>query len=293
MNYNPYAAPQQLPPGQGGPGQGAPTHGQPQAWEPIEVLTVGWNAFKTSWVTLFFTLLVGGLLSATPFLVGYVMTYTALLTKSDTHAGMTVAVIGWILLVLTGPFFSVGLHRIWIAAARGQSVSFGMLFGGFDRYFAMLGCGLLMAIVIEIGFLCCVAPGVMALIGLGFAPWFVVEQKMGPIDALKASWRISMGQKWKLLVYMLLTMVVGMAGEMACGIGLYAAYAIIFVGYAVIYLRLTGQASAPTAMAPPGYGGGYGGYGPPGVAPPGYGAPPPGGFGAPPAPGGGYGPPGR
>ena len=292
MNYNPYVAPQgQMQPGAPMP-QGAPVQGQPQPWEPIEVITLGWNAFKANWVTLFFTFVVAGV-TVIPFLAGYVMMYASILSHKDPSGAMPVMGVGWIMMMLGAPFFSVGLHRIWITAARGGTPTFGMLFDGFDRYFAMLGCTLLMALVIDVGLMLCIVPGFIAILGLSLAPWFVVDQNMGPVAALQASWRVTTGHKMKLFVYMLLSAAVGMVGEFACGIGIYAAYAIIFVGYAVIYMRLTGTATnAPAQQG--GYGGGYGPGGPPGgyggAGPAGYGAPPGGGFGAPPG-GGGYGGP--
>jgi uncharacterized membrane protein len=294
MNYNPYVAPQGVAP-QGMSGGGPPPPGAAQPWGVGEVIGIGWQAVKTNFATLVFAPLVGMLIAYAP--VGICAGIGGAI--NDQTVTPILFGVGYLLTLLAGMFIGPGFVRLGLAVARGQQPSFGMIFSGGDRFLAMLGSTLLLLLAIEIGNLLCVVPGVILALGLSQTVYLVVDQRLGPIDALKKSWEITKGQKGALFVLQLALSGVAILGEMACGVGLFVALPIILVAHAVVYLRLVG-ASAPAAMAPMGAMPAMG-MGQP--APAGYGAPPAGGFGAPPGgygpppgggmpPGGGYGPPG-
>src|SRR5262249_36576075 len=142
-------------------------------------------------------------------------------------------------------------------------------------------------------------PGVILGLGLSLSSYYCIDQKMGPIDAMKASWAATNGQKGKIFLFGLVAFLLIIAGYLACLCGAFVAIPVVMVAFATIYLRLSGTMGS--GQAPPYGAGGYPapGFGPPG---PGYGAPPGGyggggygpqggGYGGPPG-GGGYGPPG-
>ena len=295
MNYNPYAAPQDAPQLQGGPPfPGAP--GQSQPWTPTEALSLGWNAFKPNWVVLSAAVFVGYIPNIAGQVISQILqrqTYNPMLNPLENLRGSLGVTYGIAFIeIIIGAFFQVGWLRMFCAAARGQPLSFGMLFSGFDRYFQLLATNLLIVLGMYIGICFCCFPGVFLGLALGLAAFFVVDQKMGPIDALKASWNATVGQKVDIFVFCLLAICVTIAGVLACGVGIFAAIPVLGIAMAVIYMRIAGI--APNVAPPGGSAGGPfgppmsptspmgqppGGYGPP----PGYGAPPGGGYGGPPA----------
>jgi hypothetical protein len=143
----------------------------------------------------------------------------------------------------------------------------------------------MVGIVVVIGFVLLIVPGVIAMLGLYLTQFYVVEANMGPIEAMKASWESTKGQKGDIFVLILLSFFVILGGILAFCVGIFVAIPVIWVAMAIAYLRISGR-GAP-AMA-------GGGFGPPPGAPPGYGGgfgAPPGGFGGPPQGGGFGGPP--
>ncbi len=305
MNYNPYAPPQAGPSYPQPQVQGA---GAPQPWEVGEVIGAAFEVFKANWVVLVFAHLLGGVLAAVP---SFVPTILVLSDAVDVNSIEYWAIYsGSMCLVLTlDAFLYVGLWRISLAAARGERPEFALLFSGGNRFLAMFGTFWLLALAVTVGYAFLVVPGVILALGLGMSMLFVVDQNMGPIDAMKASWNATQGYKGRLFLFGLLAFGMVVAGYIACIVGIFAVIPILSVAYSIIYLRLSGRgAPAPAyGLPPPGFGGGGypgqpyggpqgggGGYGGPQGG--GYGGPPGGGYGGPPggggAPPGGYGPPG-
>ena len=286
MSHNPYAAPAQPPPGGGfAPPQGM--SGAPQPWEPGDVLGAAWSKFGPNWAVLIFSMFLAGLIGSLPSFIPIGLAGAgALDVGSDEYQVVNGAcsLVGFLIQML----FQAGLMKIWITAAKGGAPSFGDLFSAMGRFPSMLATTFLLMIMVYIGMIFLFVPGIILLLGFGFAPYFVVDKNMGPIDALGASWKATDGHKFKLFLLFLISIGIMLLGCIACYLGLFVALPLVSLAYAVVYLRLTGQ--------DPAYGGGFGGFsggfGPPGGPPPagGFGGPPGGGYGGPPM--GGYGPPG-
>jgi uncharacterized membrane protein len=75
----------------------------------------------------------------------------------------------------------------------------------------------------------------------------VVDQNMGPIEAMKASWGATTGQKLPIILWGLVAFLVMMAGGLACGLGMLVAMPIVYLAHTTIYLRLSGR-GAPAAL---------------------------------------------
>jgi hypothetical protein len=304
VNYNPYAAPQA---GPQGPNQPNRAGGPPQPWDIGEVLTAAWESFKVHWGIIIGAAIVTGILSMVP---GGISTgiQVALNDPHDPNGASLVSVIIGLVFSLIGfvvqSFLQIGLIRIFLTVARGQAPEFGTLFSGGNVLLPFLGMMFLMLLGIGFSAILLLIPAIILALGWSLARFYVVDQEMGPIEALKASWNATIGQKGALFLFGLVAFALGLAGLLACCVGAVVAGMVVSVAQAIIYLRLAGLAGPPgAAMAPPGgppppYGPppGYGGP-PPGYGPPqgggGYGGPPGGGggYGGPPG-GGGYGPPG-
>lgn len=308
MYQNPYAAPQ--PPTD--PYRSAsPVRGEPQPWDPSDVLRVGFELFKANWGPLtaaaFLMLLLGSMPGQIPaglFRAG------AIDAEQSTWVSIPFTVVG----LLVQEFFAAGFARTLLDVGRTGTGSFSQLFsaGGNGRFLAFLGTAILKAILVGLGLVFFIVPGVILALGLSLSTYYVIDQGLGPVDALKASWETTTGHKGQIFVFGLLGGLVGIAGMLACCVGYFPALVIVQLGEVVMYLRLSGTATGPSVFGastvgpwgpggggPPGPGappgGGFGG--PPPGAPPGFGGPPPpagGGFGPPPGYGGpppGYGPP--
>jgi len=279
--YNPYAAPV----AQHAAPQGPPPVGAPEPWSVGEVYSKGWDLFKIHWAPLTLGYFVSALISAVPGQIPTVLGMIGILqpgTTSFVLASLPFTLVG----TLLSMFFLAGLIRGALKAVRGQTPTIGDFFSG-DRFLPFLGVTFLSTLAVLVGALFLVVPGIILAVGFFNAPFYVIDQRMGPIEALKASWDSTSGQRLEIFGFSLLSGLVVIGGMLACCIGYLPAYVFTMVASTILYTRMSGTAGgSPNSFGPPMGPGGYGG--PPGG---GYGGPPPGGFGGPP-PGGGYGPPG-
>lgn len=276
-------------------------------WEPTEATGRAWDIVKANFAIIvgafFVVSIITGVIQNILSRVMGTIDPTVLQHVRDIEQLLEIyqsqALIGFVVTGIMWPiqaFFKAGLVKFSLSAARGQHPNFGDIFSGGPRTLPMLGAIILKTIIIAIGFLLLIIPGIYLACALSQVEYFVADRNMGPIEAIKASFAATEGQKLKVALYAILSFFVTILGLLACCVGVFVALPVIEIGWAIIFTRITGTVGGDPAFA--GYGGGppMGGFGPPGGpygGPPGggYGGPPGGGYGGP--PGGGYGgPPG-
>jgi lipoprotein-releasing system permease protein len=150
-----------------------------------------------------------------------------------------------------------GLLRMCCAAMRGEPVRIGDIFGGGDRFLPLLGMlvvrvlplGMSVLVGLAAGLLfgpaymfvawvCLSLPVVVIGLGLGLAEFFLLDQRLSPLEALRASWEAMIGAKGSLLLYRWLVAAgIIVVGLLCGGVGLLIADLLITLGLAGIYLR--------------------------------------------------------
>lgn len=73
-----------------------------------------------------------------------------------------------------------------------------------------------------------------------FAPFFIVDQRMGGLDAIRASWRVTQGQFLNLLLLAIASAALAFLGALALLIGIFPAAAVIYFAYTTAYRQLVG-----------------------------------------------------
>lgn len=202
-------------------------------------MSAAWRIFTQNWFVLTFTLVLYEVITQALGLVGYTARQAGIESGAS---GLSMA--GSVTQFVVGSYLQVGLVQISLAAARGQSPSFAMLFGGVHRLWPMVGSTLLIMVVVFVGFLMLIVPGVILLFGLSMAGYFVVDAGLGPVAALKASWAATRGHKAMLFGFGFLAGLVLIGGLLALLVGVFPAMAVVSVAMAVIYTRLTGTGVA-------------------------------------------------
>ena len=72
-----------------------------------------------------------------------------------------------------------------------------------SKWLNILLVTLIMYIVISIGFALLIVPGIILTLGLAMSSLIVIDTDLGPIEALKKSWKIMNGYKWNYFVFVL------------------------------------------------------------------------------------------
>lgn len=87
-------------------------------------------------------------------------------------------------------------------------------------YIIYLAATVFVSVVIMIGFILLIVPGVIFMLMLFFTTYLVVDKGRGPIDAMKESARIAKGHKWQLLLLFLAILGINILGVLCLLVGL-------------------------------------------------------------------------
>ncbi|MFA5898433.1 MAG: DUF975 family protein [Hyphomicrobium sp.] len=135
-------------------------------------------------------------------------------------------------------FVAIGLVTFSLRAhdnIQGAQVSDLWNPGPFWRF---LGAHILTGIAVGLGFVAFIVPGVILAAGLAFVPYLVIERGLGPIEAIKESWRITKGHKWPLFLLMLSLAGICLLGLLALVVGVFVALPIVLLAFAHAYRTL-------------------------------------------------------
>ncbi|HCP47989.1 MAG TPA: hypothetical protein DIU15_18255 [Deltaproteobacteria bacterium] len=123
-------------------------------------------------------------------------------------------------LLIAGPIrggYELAMLRL---IRRDPTVQFGDIFNGFSKFVSLTLTCLLMVGIVLLGILLCVLPGLMALLTLWPAYLLVMEDDLGPVEAIRGAWTLTKGHRLDLAVIAVVTLVLVALGTLACCIGL-------------------------------------------------------------------------
>lgn len=113
-----------------------------------------------------------------------------------------------------------------------------------DPFFKYLFGVLLVSIITGIGFVLLIIPGIIAMVLLIFVPYLIMDRKIGPIDAIKESARITRGARWQLLFLIIGLALLNLLGVLLVGIGLLVTVPISMLAIVHAYRTLESRAVA-------------------------------------------------
>ncbi len=152
------------------------------------------------------------------------------------------SLVSFLVSIIVQAFILGGVAQFSLRVARGEKPDFSVVFSG-GRYFApMLGATLLYTLGVTVGFAACIVPGLFLYAGWIAYSAFIVDKGLSGMDGLKASWQATTPHRTNIIVYTLLSMLVGVAGALACCIGaLLVSFPVLMIGNAYLYLKLIGE----------------------------------------------------
>ncbi len=143
------------------------------------------------------------------------------------------------LIMLYGPL-KFGLDYAFLKAARSEKLDTKDLLASFKNYFNVVLANLLVMIVVGIGIVFLVIPGIYLACKLAFVPYIVVDRKLDAIEAFKESWRMTDGHALDIFVIGLLAIPISIAGLILLGVGLIASTMWIGLALASMYHGVAG-----------------------------------------------------
>jgi hypothetical protein len=130
---------------------------------------------------------------------------------------------------------SLGLMRIGLNLTSGKQVSVAQLFGEGRKLFTAIVASILFGIMVLIGFILLIVPGVYLMLRYGQYMAAIVDKDMGILDSLSYSSSITTNNRLNLFLLVLLSIAIFIAGLLALVVGLIFAYPLIWLSWMVAF----------------------------------------------------------
>lgn len=132
-------------------------------------------------------------------------------------------------------FLSLGVTRIGLNLVSGKEVSVGMLFGEGRKLVRAILASLLFGVVVAVGFLLLIVPGVYLVLKYGQFLTAMVDRDLGIMDSFAYSASITTNNRLSILGLWLLCILVVLAGALACGVGMIFAIPVAWLSITVAF----------------------------------------------------------
>lgn len=214
-------------------------------------LSRGWELTKANLgqIVLFGLALVGvSFVVAIPFEIAVY----ALAGQSSEEAAMRggaaglLAILGGLVQQILSIFLGLGATKYCLNLLRGTNPAISDIFSGGPHLLNAILATIIYFAAVMIGLVLLIIPGIYIAIRLGAHQILIVDQKMGPIEALKESWEITRGNVLSMIGLGLVGLLVIIAGMLAVLVGLIWAIPTAYLAWYTAYHTMAyGEESLP------------------------------------------------
>jgi uncharacterized membrane protein len=199
---------------------------------PIEhALSAGWSGTKQKFLLMVGVMLVAGIFAGVQTLAFY-------FGADMIQRHLLLIILLSIYQLVVSAVVSLGLIKLALHVQRQQPFTADDFLSVGAQLPSYCGAYILRAIILGIGYLFFIIPGIILHIKLDQTDYFIVDRKMGPVAALEASWRVTNGAVLMLWVFGLLTSLIQIIGWFLLLIGALPAHMIVIVSKAYVYDHL-------------------------------------------------------
>ena len=156
------------------------------------------------------------------------------------------SLIRWVLSV----YMSAGILRVMLRVVRGEVSRVEDLFADPKLIPQYLVASLLYGLIVFVGFLLLIVPGVVWSLKYGMFGYFMVEHKAGIMESFRKSAALTEGSKWQLFSLALATMGIVLLGLLAFFVGIFFALPLVSLANAYAYILLGRSAVMEPASVP-------------------------------------------
>jgi uncharacterized membrane protein len=147
--------------------------------------------------------------------------------------------LGYWLLIL-GPI-EWGADYAMLKAARGEKPEFLDIFIFQKNYINVVLAHLLTGVIVFLGFVFLIVPGIIFACKLAFVPYLVTDKRMEATEAIRESWRMTTGHAGTIFLMGLLAIPVSLAGILLLGVGFIISLMWIGLAFASIYAAVASR----------------------------------------------------
>ncbi len=198
-----------------------------------EALSSAWAVTKSNFLPLLgFGLLAGALMVVPQLLAGYT------LKMIGKHEDILFTLLAMPIPFIMHVIADMGRVKIALDFLDNRKPDISSFFSPLPQFLNFIAATILFQIMVAIGLLFLIVPGIILALTFAFFPYFIIDQKCGPIEALTRSAAITSGAKWNLLGLAVLLFLICIVGLMLLVIGLIPAAIVSSLALAHTYRQL-------------------------------------------------------
>ncbi len=188
----------------------------------------GWDITKSNIGFFIGLLIVVGLIQ-------YVPDTVAAIIEADAPAlSLIIRIASYVLSTIIG----MGIIKICLKFCDGEKGEFSDLFSCYPLFFKYLVGSILYGSIVVVGLILLIIPGIIWAIKFQFFDYSIVDEGLGPIDALEKSSEITRGVKWDLFIFAILLVIIDILGFLCLLVGLFVTIPVTMVATAFVYRKL-------------------------------------------------------
>jgi uncharacterized membrane protein len=169
------------------------------------------------------------------------------LVVSSIGSGRDQVKAGWeIISILLSALVTCGYLKLTLSYYDNKKLPFGDFFTQWKYYARVLGANILLGLIIVVGFLFLLIPGIYFGLKYQFTPMFIIDKNVGIGEAMNLSAKLTKGIKMRLLWFALACLGVMILGAIALGVGILVATPVVWLASVYLYRKLSASATNPT-----------------------------------------------
>jgi len=186
-----------------------------------------WAVFKKEWMKIY-----GLMLLPIAFAIVY-----GIITGILGAEGL-IGVILELLYFFIQTVISMGVLKAMLNIVRGEKFDIDTILSTQPLFLKYLGATLLVGLIVGIGLLLFIIPGIYMAITYTFVPYLIVDKKMGVFEAMKESSELTKGKKFDIFIFGIVAMLIGYSGILALFVGILLTAPFAGMMYPILYSRM-------------------------------------------------------
>ena len=148
------------------------------------------------------------------------------------------AQIGFCVHFLIAGAILVGIWRAILGVVAGRAPTVGMMFEGFDRFGEAFLAYLVTHILVALGLVFFIVPGIILIIMWSFTFPILAETRLGFWEAMRQSAILTEGHRWRLFLLGLANVLILILGVLCLCVGVFVAIAVCYTSFALAFRDL-------------------------------------------------------
>lgn len=211
----------------------------PRFFSKSEAVLFGWNALKKN--SRFFI----GLLA---IMIALNILFSLIMFSFSEEAPQALVMAAGIVFVIFETLIGMGIIKICLKFCDQEPARYGELFSAYPLLLNYIAGSIIYGIMVTTGLLFLVVPGLYLALKHQFYSYSIIDQRKGPLQAIKMSGVLTEGVKWNLALFWLMLAGINILGMLALGVGLAVTIPLSWLATAYVYRRLQMQAQNAGAI---------------------------------------------